>query len=109
LTPDGFEKVAEVSEVPAGSVKVVKAGGIDVMLANVDGMFYALPNRCTHAGGPLGRGKLKENVVQCPLHGSRFDVRTGAIVNGPARVPEVPLPVKVEGSSIWVGKSAHTP
>jgi len=103
--PLDFERVAQTSEVPPGTMKIAKFGGMDIMIANVDGSFFALPNRCTHQGGPLGRGKLKGNVVQCPLHGSRFDVRTGSIVGGPAQRPLPPLTVKVEGSTIWVKKS----
>jgi 3-phenylpropionate/trans-cinnamate dioxygenase ferredoxin component len=60
---EGFEKVAETSEVPVGAVKVVKVSGIDVMVANVEGTLYALANKCTHVGGPLGEGKLAGSVI----------------------------------------------
>jgi len=99
-----FEKVGEVSEIPEGKMKIVKVGGVEAFVANVGGSFYALPNKCTHVGGPLGRGELSGKIVQCPWHGSRFDVTTGAVVNGPAQRPELPLAVKIDGSSIWVKK-----
>jgi nitrite reductase/ring-hydroxylating ferredoxin subunit/iron-sulfur cluster repair protein YtfE (RIC family) len=98
----GFEKVAATSEIPSGSMKQVGVGGIDVMLANVNGAFYALSNKCTHAGGPLAKGKLEGFVVQCPLHGSKFDVRTGAVVGPPAQIPERVFGVKVEGKDVLV-------
>jgi nitrite reductase/ring-hydroxylating ferredoxin subunit len=101
---EDFEKVAEVSEVPAGTTKIVKVGMLEVFVANIDGSFYALPNKCTHAGGPLGRGRLTGNVIQCPFHGSKFDVKTGAVVGGPAQRPEPPLEVRVENASIWIKK-----
>lgn len=102
---EGFEKVAETGEIATGTMKLVKVGALDVMVANVDGSFYALPNKCTHVGGPLGKGKLVGPVVQCPLHGSKFDVRTGAVVSPPAQRPEPVLEVKVEGTAIWIRKT----
>jgi glycine betaine catabolism B len=99
---EGFEKVAETTEIPQGSMKIVKVGGVDVLVANVDGSFYAINNKCTHVGGPLGRGILANNIVQCPWHGSKFDVKTGAVVVGPALQPEATHEVKVEGTSIWI-------
>jgi nitrite reductase/ring-hydroxylating ferredoxin subunit len=74
------------------------------MVANIDNSFYALPNKCTHQGGPIGRGKLTGSVLQCPWHGSRFEVKTGAVVGGPAQRPEIPLEVKLENSTIWIKK-----
>lgn len=100
-----FEKVAQVSEVPPGKMKIVKVGGVEIAIANVDGSFYAIPNKCTHAGGPLGKGKLNGNVVQCPFHGSKFDVRTGAVVGPPAKEAVKIFPVKSDGTSIWVRKT----
>ena len=98
----GFERVAATSEIANGSMKEVSVGGIDVMVANVNGTFYALANKCTHAGGPLAKGKLEGFVVQCPLHGSKFDVRTGAVVGPPAQIPERVFAVKVEGKDVLV-------
>src|SRR5579864_5845605 len=101
---NGFEKVAEISEVPQGTTKIVKVGQTEIFVANVEGSFYALPNKCTHLGGPLGRGKLTGSIIQCPWHGSKFDVKTGAVVGGPAQSPEPTYEVRVEGSSIFVKK-----
>jgi nitrite reductase/ring-hydroxylating ferredoxin subunit len=98
----GFEKVAETSELPAGGMKVVKVGGTDVLVANVEGKIYAIGNKCTHVGGPLGKGKLSGSVVECPWHGSEFDVKTGAVKKGPAVKPEPTFEVKVESSAVWV-------
>ncbi|MGH9920378.1 MAG: Rieske (2Fe-2S) protein [Nitrososphaerales archaeon] len=98
----GFEKVADVSEIASGSMKAVKVGGVEVMLANVDGKFYALNNKCTHVGGPLSKGKLEGFDVTCPWHGSKFDVRTGEVVAPPARNPEPTYQVKVEGKSVMI-------
>ena len=94
--------VAKADEIPVGGMKVAKVGSIDVMVANVDGSYFALPNKCTHVGGPLGKGKLVGEVVQCPWHGSKFDVKTGQVVQGPAQKPEPTLEVAVDPSGVWV-------
>jgi nitrite reductase/ring-hydroxylating ferredoxin subunit len=101
---EGFERVAETSEIPAGSIRIFKIADQEVMVANIENSFYALPNKCTHQGGPIGRGRLTGSIVQCPWHGSRFDVKTGAVVGGPAVKPETPLQVKLENSTIWIKK-----
>jgi glycine betaine catabolism B len=87
---DEFEKVADVSEVPQGTTKIVNLAGQEIAIANVEGKFYAFPNKCTHMGGPVGEGKLTGFVIQCPWHGSQFDVRTGAVVRPPAQRPLKP-------------------
>jgi 3-phenylpropionate/trans-cinnamate dioxygenase ferredoxin subunit len=78
-----FVKVAETSEIPIGTMKMVKPGETEILIVNVDGTFYAIRNRCTHQGGDLSQGKLEGNVVTCPRHGSRFDVTTGKNLSGP--------------------------
>jgi glycine betaine catabolism B len=103
---EDFVRVADTSEIPPGSMKVFKLASGEIFIANVDGSFFALPNKCTHVGGPLGRGKLTGSVVQCPWHGSKFDVRTGAVVQGPAARPEIPIQLKTENTSIWAKKQA---
>lgn len=78
-----FVKVASASEVPAGKMKMVKVGETEVLIANVGGKYYAISNRCTHAGGSLSEGSLEGNVVTCPKHGSKFDLTSGKAVQGP--------------------------
>jgi glycine betaine catabolism B len=95
-----FVRVASTAEIPKGGMKRVALGTQQVLLANVDGKFYAIGNICTHIGGPLDRGKLEGHEVQCPLHGSRFDVTTGQVKRGPAGRAEPVFEVMVEGSDI---------
>ena len=73
-----------------------------MLLANVDGHYYAIGNLCTHEEGPLDEGRLEGHEVECPWHGSRFDLRTGAVAEGPADTPEPSYEVKVEGESIFI-------
>ncbi len=95
-----FVKVASTAEIPQGGMKKVMLGTQQVLLVNIGGNFHAIGNVCTHVGGPLDRGKLEGHEVECPLHGSRFDVTTGAVKRGPAAKPESSYEVKIEGQDI---------
>ena len=72
------------SELAAGGVKLVRVDEENVAVFNVDGKFFATQEACTHQGGPLSEGTLEANCITCPIHGSRFDVTTGAVIRGPA-------------------------
>ena len=94
-------RVAAVADVPAGTGRVVEAGGRTLALFNVDGTFHALDNTCPHRGGPLGEGDLDGPIVVCPWHAWRWDVTTGANANNPA-VTVARLPVSVEAGEVFV-------
>ena len=74
-----FVRVARLSDIPPGTVKGVKAKGKEILVANVDGEAYAINDRCTHLRGHLHNGALDGTVVECPLHGARFDVTDGGL------------------------------
>ncbi len=107
-----YTRVADTVDLPANKMLTVVVNGQQVLLANVDGAYYAIANKCTHRGGSLAEGVLDGNVVICPKHGARFDVKTGKAV-GEAKLgfmkikvgDETSFPVKVEGSNILVGIS----
>ena len=81
-----FTKVAETSEIPVGKMKMVRINDGEVLIANVNGSFYAIANWCTHKSGDLSEGSLEDNIVTCPLHGSKFDVTTGNSILGPKAI-----------------------
>lgn len=96
-------RVARWDDLVPGRGIVVIAKGIRIALfLHEDGTPYALRNQCPHMGGELGEGELRGDIVTCPWHGWRFDVKTG-------RNPSVDLvavrtfPVKVEGNDVYVG------
>ena len=93
-------KVAKESEVPEGEARVYEVGGTEVLICRVEGTLYALENVCTHDDGPLGEGYLEGCSVECPRHGARFDVRTGAVLRMPAVAPVRTFPVRVEEGGI---------
>lgn len=98
----GFVKVASAKELGAGKIIGVEAGGKPILVVNLNGKHYAIGNVCTHMGCMLSDGALKGENVQCPCHGSVFDVKTGTVVHGPAQKPEPVFQVKVEGDQILV-------
>jgi 3-phenylpropionate/trans-cinnamate dioxygenase ferredoxin subunit len=78
--PD-FEPVAISASIPEGAGIAVQIGGRSVALFRRGGSLFALDNVCPHAGAALARGRVRDGMVQCPLHGSRFDLRTGECRN----------------------------
>ena len=99
----GFVRVASAKALVAGKMIGAEAGGKPILVANVDGKCYAIGDKCTHRGCKLSGGTLKENgIVQCPCHGSNFDVKTGNVVKGPAKTPEPAYQVKMEKDDILV-------
>ena len=92
-------------------------GGQVLLVARVAGRYYAAQGRCPHMGGRLADGKLQGQIVTCPLHGSTFDVTTGAVVAWIVRLPGLvrslaqvvkkptnlaTYPAKVEDEQVWV-------
>jgi 3-phenylpropionate/trans-cinnamate dioxygenase ferredoxin subunit len=104
-----FVKVATVDMLKAGEKKSFPLNNKMILLANVDGAFYALDNKCPHMGGNLAEGDLEGATLACPRHGSKFDVRTGKNV-GNAKLAFINVkvgdaksyPVRVEGQDILV-------
>jgi glycine betaine catabolism B len=100
--PDSFIAVAKAGEVPPGAMTVVAIDRERILLANVEGRFYALRDMCGHRNAPLSRGTLDGHVVECPLHFAQFDVRTGKLVDGPVSA-DVPIyEVRIEGDTVYV-------
>jgi nitrite reductase/ring-hydroxylating ferredoxin subunit len=102
VAPEEKEKVIKKNEfyihkIAPGDTKLVYLGNDPVAVYNVGGTFYATQNQCTHAEGPLSEGDLDGNIVTCPLHGSRFDVTTGQVIEGPADEPLKRFRVIIEG------------
>lgn len=97
-----FRTVAEASEIPPGTVREVTLGDDDIAVYNVEGQFFATTNVCTHDEAYLSDGELFGHVVECPLHGARFDVRTGKVLSLPAVYPLRTYEVRVEDGKVQV-------
>ncbi len=94
--------VARVGDLGPGEMMRVVARGEPILLANVDGQYYAAVDECTHELTPLSEGWLEDHEVECPRHGARFDLITGAVRAFPATEPLQTYPVVVENDEIKV-------
>jgi len=79
----GYVKVAKTSDVPVGTMKEVDVVGIQILIANVSGNYYAISNKCSHMRNALSQGVLDGNIVTCTGHNAQFDVTTGKVVTRP--------------------------
>ena len=102
-----FVTVAKVGDIAAGGVKVVRLEDQLVAIFHVGDAYYALDDVCTHDGGPLAEGPLEDHVIECPRHGARFDVRTGAVLCMPATAPVPSHETRVVDGEIQVAWPAQ--
>jgi len=96
--------ICPVDELQPGEKRLVELEDLEIGVFNCNGALYAVEDRCSHDDGDLVEGELDpdECTVECPRHGSRFDLKTGNPVNLPAYVPIDTFPVTVEGGVIRV-------
>jgi 3-phenylpropionate/trans-cinnamate dioxygenase ferredoxin subunit len=101
----GFHAVAKLNEIPDGGMKQVSVAGALIGLYRSGDDVYAIGDVCTHEEAYLTDGEFDpdELEVECPLHGSCFNVATGAVRILPATRPEPAYEVKIEGDLVWVG------
>ncbi len=103
-----FIPVAQTTDIPPGQVRYVDLIGFPIAICHVeDEGFYAIDDECTHDGGPLDQGELDEDQIECPRHGARFNVKTGAVVTLPATRPIRTYPLRVEGTTILVAPTPN--
>ena len=82
--------------------KLVQAGQHRIAIFNIGGSHYAIEDTCPHRGGPLSEGNIAGDEVICPWHGSRFDIKSGAVVRPPARQGVKSFPVRIAGDDVEV-------
>ena len=95
--------VAPAGEIPEGGWKVVDVEGHPVAVFQLDGEFFAIEDCCTHDGGELTGGEIKDGCIACPRHGARFDIRTGAVLSPPAYDDVMTFPVRIQQGCVQVG------
>ncbi len=100
-----FVRACAVSEVADGSALPVTLGGVEVAVVRSGDEFYAIQDECSHAAIPLSEGDVEGCEIECWLHGSRFDLRTGKVINLPATEPVPVYPCTVAGDDVVVDVS----
>lgn len=104
-----FVKVATTGEVPEGKVMSVDVSGKKIAICHCADGFFAIADLCTHDNAPLDEGELIGCQIECPRHGARFDVRTGAVLCLPAVRPVPTYPLELRGEEIWICTTAGAP
>lgn len=111
-----YRAAGKIADFPEGTSKKVVIDQQEILLAQVDGNYYAVADRCPHLKGDLSKGKLEGTVITCPRHASQFDITDGRVVRwlkGSGLVSAIgktlkserslqTYPVKVEGDTVQV-------
>ena len=98
-------KISEAEALNPGQMLGVMIENKPILLANIDGVVYAIDNQCSHEDALLYNGALKGDCVECPLHGSRFSFKTGQPMEEPATEPVRTYPVSQEKNGIYITPS----
>jgi 3-phenylpropionate/trans-cinnamate dioxygenase ferredoxin subunit len=99
---NGYVKACPLSALGDGSTAYVEVDGVPVCLARCDGEVFAIHDVCSHADVSLSQGEVEDATVECWLHGSRFDLRSGKPIGLPATQPVPVYPVKIDGGDVYV-------
>ena len=99
----GFVKVAQIDDLSPGEMMMVEVGDGRILLANVEGNVHAIDDICSHAYASLSEGDLNGQEVECPLHGSAFDLVSGEAMTPPADESVKVYEVRIDGQDILVG------
>ena len=101
-----FENVGPVTDVAKGTALQVEIDGVEIAVVHADDdNFYAVRDECSHASVALSEGEVDGCTLECWLHGSRFDLKTGEPTGLPATEPVATFPVEVRGDDVYVDVS----
>ncbi len=95
-------RITEADALNPGQMLGVIIEGKDILLANIDGSLYAIDNKCSHEDALLYNGALKQDCVECPLHGSRFSFKTGQPLEEPATEPVNTYTISKEKDGFYI-------
>ena len=101
-----FQRACALADVPEEGAIGVEVAGVPVAVVRAGGEVFALHDVCSHEEVPLSEGEIYDCTVECWLHGSCFDLRTGDPTGPPATVPVPVYPVKIEGDDVYVALPA---
>jgi 3-phenylpropionate/trans-cinnamate dioxygenase ferredoxin component len=100
MTESRWVALGPAADIPPGKTADFEVKDHSVLVANCDGAYYAIEDRCTHDDGPLAQGRLYRCQVECPRHGATFDMRTGKATALPAFRPVASYPVRVTAAGV---------
>lgn len=97
-----WQNVAPAADFAPGDFRITDFGDIEIAVINVDGEFFAIEDVCTHDGGELTGGLIEGDQIECPRHGARFCIRTGAVLTPPAYEDIAIFPCRVHDGVVQV-------
>jgi len=97
-----YVKISETQKIPKNKMQVFEVKGLEILIVNVEGEFYAFENRCPHMGYPLYLGSLEGKILTCGFHYAEFDVSTGKSLGPTAHKPLRTFKVKIQDSALLV-------
>jgi 3-phenylpropionate/trans-cinnamate dioxygenase ferredoxin subunit len=100
-----FVRACALDEIADGSTRAVEVEGVELAVVRSGDQVYAIHDECSHAAIPLSEGDVDDGEIECWLHGSMFDLRTGKAINLPATEPVPVYPVRVEDGDVLVDLS----
>jgi 3-phenylpropionate/trans-cinnamate dioxygenase ferredoxin subunit len=104
----GYVRACAVADLPDDGALGVQLQGVPIALIRAEGEVFALHDVCSHEEVPLSEGDIYDHTVECWLHGSCFDVRTGKPTGPPATKPVPTYPVKIDGDDVYVALPSAT-
>ena len=106
--PTKFTRVMLEGQLTDNMLVKAMAGDTPILLYKKGNTVCAISETCSHAGGPLSEGEVDGNIVQCPWHGSRFDICSGLVKGGPATISQVRYETRIQNGQIEVRRSEDT-
>ena len=95
--------IGKTSDIPAGKMIKSSIDGREILVANIDGEFFATDDSCTHSGSSLSEGQLNGCVITCGWHKAEFDCKTGKLLKFPAKIRDLTsYSVVVESDNVYV-------
>jgi nitrite reductase/ring-hydroxylating ferredoxin subunit len=105
---ESYHDVGAEAELASGQSIACLLNGWPILVCRSDTGLFAVINRCTHAESPLNEGRVRRNMIACPLHGARFELATGKCVGGPYR-PLKTFETRVQDGRIEVAVPDEAP
>ena len=100
--PANFKKVCNVTDIDEGTYERFVVEGRAILLCKWQGNLFAIEDECSHAMNPLCGGRMRRGTIVCPLHGARFNIKTGAAEGAPATLPIDTFDVKIDADDVLV-------
>jgi nitrite reductase/ring-hydroxylating ferredoxin subunit len=95
-------KIGKVKDLPDGEMRQYDIAEKNILVINQNGHFFALSSKCSHVGGPLAKGNLKDGILTCPWQGSQFRITDGSVIKGPSKKPLTVYPIEIENGYLFI-------